>query len=283
MGHVAVLGTGLLGSGFVENLLARGVAVRAWNRSAEKLAPLVAKGAVAAASPADAVRGADRVHLVLTADDAVDAVLAAARPALSADVPILDHSTNLPARVAARYAALRADGLRYLHAPVFMGPSNARNGTGILLVSGPTAEVEALTPVLATMTGKVWHAGERPDLAAIHKLSGNAVLITLAGVMGDILSMGAEQGLTPAETLALFQVFQPGASIPFVGQRVATAGQSAATFDLATARKDVRLMIEAAGGPEGLVVLPAVADTMDAAIAKGRGSDDYAVYARPRA
>ncbi|MFO0005806.1 MAG: NAD(P)-binding domain-containing protein, partial [bacterium] len=102
MATIAVLGAGLLGSGFVTNLLDKGEDVVVWNRTASKLAPLVARGARAAASPADAARGAERVHLVLTADDAVDATIAALRPGLDEGVPVLDHSTNLPARVAER-------------------------------------------------------------------------------------------------------------------------------------------------------------------------------------
>src|SRR5260221_9875147 len=80
MATLAVLGTGLLGSGMVENLLAKGHRVRIWNRSPDKLAPLLAKGAIAAADPAAAARGAERVHLVLAEDAAVDAVVAALRP-----------------------------------------------------------------------------------------------------------------------------------------------------------------------------------------------------------
>ena len=55
MNTVAVLGAGLLGAGFVENLLGKGVAVRVWNRTAARLAPLVETGAGAAATPAEAV------------------------------------------------------------------------------------------------------------------------------------------------------------------------------------------------------------------------------------
>ena len=55
MATLAVLGTGLLGSGFVENLLAKGHTVRVWNRSAAKLQPLVQKGAIAAKDPADEI------------------------------------------------------------------------------------------------------------------------------------------------------------------------------------------------------------------------------------
>lgn len=282
MATVALLGTGFLGSGMVENLLAKGHRVRAWNRSPAKLLPLVERGAVASPTPAAACEGVDRVHLVLTADDAVDHVLHEAAEALRPEAPILDHSTNQPFRVRARVDRLRAVGLRYLHAPVFMNPSQARAGKGLMLVAGPAAEAELLTPALSEMAAKVWHVGERPDLAAIHKLSGNAVFVGLTGILGDVLAMGAEQGLGPAETLAVFEVFQPGASLPFIATRVVTAGQSPPGFDLHTARKDVRLMIEAAGGPEGLVVLPAVAQAMDAAIGRGLGEVDYAVYARGR-
>ena len=63
MATIAVYGAGLLGSGFVENLLAKGERVVVWNRTPAKLAALVAKGAVAAADPAEAARGAERVHL----------------------------------------------------------------------------------------------------------------------------------------------------------------------------------------------------------------------------
>ncbi|MDP2312597.1 MAG: NAD(P)-binding domain-containing protein [Pseudomonadota bacterium] len=282
MATVAVLGAGLLGSGMVENLLAKGERVVVWNRTASKLAPLVEKGAIAAPDPAAAVTGAERVHLVLTSDDAVDATIAALQPGLTPGTPILDHSTNLPDRVNVRYARLRAEGVRYFHAPVFMSPQNARDGSGILLVAGPAAEVEALTPALATMTGRVWNVGERPDLAAVHKLFGNGVLIALAATMGDLFTIGAAQGIDAAGVLSLFEVFKPGNALPFIGGRVANAGTAPASFELAMARKDVRLMIEAAGGPDGLVVLPGIATAMDKAIAEGLGDKDFAVFAWPR-
>ncbi len=80
MGHVALIGTGLLGSGFAQNLLQKGHAVAVWNRTRSKAEALGALGARVAESPADAVKGAARVHLVLTADDAVDEVMDALLP-----------------------------------------------------------------------------------------------------------------------------------------------------------------------------------------------------------
>lgn len=282
MATVAVLGAGLLGSAMVENLLAKGEQVVVWNRTPSKVEPLVAKGAVSARDPSSAVAAADRVHLVLTADDAVDATIAALRPGLTAGTPILDHSTNLPGRVAERYSRLRADGVRYIHAPVFMSPQNARGAGGIILIAGPKAEVDALTPALQAMTGRVWNVGERPDLAAIHKLFGNGMLIALAATMGDLFAIGAAQGVPPDDVLELFDVFKPGYGIPGIGARVAAAGTTPGSFELEMARKDVRLMIESAGGPDGLVVLPGIKKAMDDAVNEGLGREDFAVFAWPR-
>ncbi|MEO7108281.1 MAG: NAD(P)-binding domain-containing protein, partial [Rhodoferax sp.] len=74
MAHIAFLGTGLLGGAFAEAAAKRGDTVTAWNRSADKVAALASFGVKAASTPADAVRGAARVHIVLKDDAVVDAV-----------------------------------------------------------------------------------------------------------------------------------------------------------------------------------------------------------------
>lgn len=277
MTTIALLGTGLLGTGMVENLRTKGHQVRVWNRTRDKLAPLVAKGALAAADPADCVRGASRVHLVLAEDAAVDAVVAQLRPGLGVDVPVIDHSTNLPARVKARFAALRAAGVRYVPAPVFMSPQNAREASGLMLLGGPAADRDALQADLAAMTGKLLWVGERTDLAAVWKLAGNSVFFALAAAMADVLAIGAGCDVPAEQMLALFETFKPGSALPFLGQRVARAGAGPASFELQMARKDARLMQEAAGS-QRLLVLPQVAAAMDRALARGLGHADYAVF-----
>lgn len=280
MTTIALLGTGLLGAGMVENLLAKGHTVRIWNRSRDKLAPLVAKGAIAAADAADCARGAARVHLVLAEDPAVDAVIAQLRPGLGKGVPVIDHSTNSPAKVAARCAALRAQGVRYVHAPVFMSPQNAREASGMIVFSGPRAEVAGLEAELAPMTGKVWYAGERDDLAAIHKLAGNSVFFAMVSTVADVFAIGAGAGVPAAQMAALFEVFKPFAPFAFLGQRVVNATANApASFELQMARKDARLMVETAG-KQPLLVLPGVCTAMDKALTKGLEKADYAIFAK---
>lgn len=261
----------------VENLLAKGHTVRVWNRTRDKLAPLAAKGAIAATDPADAVRGASRVHLVLAADDAVDAVIAALRPGLGKHVPVIDHSTNLPARVAARFRTLRAAAVRYVPAPVFMSPQNAREASGLMLLAGPAAEHEELQAELAAMTGKLWWVGERPDLAAVFKLAGNSTFFAMAAALHDVLAIGRGADVPPEEMLRLFEVFKPGSALPGLGQRVLRAGSGPASFELQMAHKDARLMLDTAGALPTLV-LPAVMAAMERALARGQAQADYAVF-----
>ena len=279
MDTIAVLGLGLLGRGFAENLLAKGHAVRVWNRTASRAEPLIAAGALGAATPAEAVSGASRVHLVLSEDSAVDAVIDALRSGLTAGAWIVDHSTNLPAGVAARVERLRKEGVRYVHAPVFMGPANSREGTGLMLLSCPRGDEAALRPLLEPMTGRVLYLGEAPDKAAKLKLAGNGMLVMLIAAMGDLFEMGRAGGLTPDEILGLFEQFSPTPA--GMGRRALAAGEAPVGFELAMARKDVRLMIETAGGGERLTLLPAVAAAMDRAIEAGKGSDDFAIIAKP--
>ena len=126
MARIAFLGTGLLGAAFAEAAAARGDTVTAWNRTAAKAQALARFGVKAAASPAEAVRGAARIHLVLRDDAVVEEVIAAARAGLSSGALLLDHTTTRPDLTAARAKRLQAEGLGYLHCPVFMGPAARR-------------------------------------------------------------------------------------------------------------------------------------------------------------
>lgn len=277
MTNIAFLGTGLLGAAFVEAALGRGESVTVWNRSAAKAEALKPFGARVAATPADAVAGAERVHLVLQDDPSVEAVIAALRPGLGAQAIIVDHTTTHPEKTAERLARLNAEGVAYLHCPVFIGPVAARKSEGIILASGPQALFERVKPALERMATRVEYFGERGDLAAAYKLIGNCMLLSITGVVADAFAVGAGVGIGPADAMKLLEFFNPAGVIAGRGKKMA-AGDYSATFELTMARKDIRLMIETAGD-QPLATLPGLAARMDAMIAAGRGQDDIGVIA----
>jgi len=277
MSTIAFLGTGLLGSAFVEAACGRGDTVRTWNRTRAKAERLMAFGATVHDTPAEAVRGAERVHLVLQADASVDEVIGALRPGLAPGAVIVDHTTTLPAATAARAARLEAQHLEYLHCPVFIGPPAARKGEGIIMACGPRARFERVRPALERQAQRLEYLGERPDLAAVYKLCGNALIIGLGALVADVLSIGAAEGVAPADTMKLMDFFNAQGIVTGRGRRMA-AGDFEATFELTMARKDVGLMVETAG-PLPLAMLPALAARMEALIAAGHGQQDLGVLA----
>jgi 3-hydroxyisobutyrate dehydrogenase len=279
---IAFFGMGLLGSNFVRALRRRGEDVQIWNRTHERAAALEAEGARAFRDPAEAVRGAARVHLTLTDDAAVDAVLEQARPGLSPSTVIVDHSTTTTQGALARMARWRERGIMFVHAPVFMAPLNARESTGLMLISGSREMVAALRPALAPMTGKLIDLGERPDAATAFKLLGNAFLICMNGAMADMLTLAKALHVPAGEAASLFEHFNPGPTIPARIKRMVEANFADPSWELRMARKDARLMQEAAAAAAvQLIALPGIAARMDAEIAEGHGEKDWTVIARP--
>lgn len=272
MAHIAFLGTGLLGAAFAEAAATRGDTVTAWNRTAGKAQALARFGVKAAASPVDAVRGASRIHLVLRDDAVVDEVIAAARAGLAPGAILLDHSTTRPDLTAARAKRLQAEGLDYLHCPVFMGPAAARQAQGSMMVAGPRALFGRVEADLAKMTGRLEYLGERADLAAAHKLFGNTVIIGLVAVMADVLAIARSSGVDPQAAIDRLRMLDLNAMVSRRGVAMAK-GDFTPSFELAMARKDVALMLETAEGAP-LAALPAIAARMDELIAAGHGDKD---------
>jgi 3-hydroxyisobutyrate dehydrogenase len=278
MTHIAFLGTGLLGAAFVEAALKRGDQVTVWNRTAEKARALEPFGARVAESPADAVRGAARVHLVLKDDEVVEKVVGALRPGLAPEAIIVDHTTTQPALTADRARRLNAAGVRYLHCPVFIGPAAAREAQGTILACGPRALFDAVKADLSRMAARLEYFGERPDLAAVYKLCGNAFIVGLNALVADVLAIAASERVASTDALGIVEFFNPTAVISGRGKNM-IAGDFAPSFELAMARKDVRLMIETAGS-RPLAALTGIAERMDALIAEGHGEDDLAVLGK---
>lgn len=278
---IAFLGMGLLGSNFARALRKRGEEVNVWNRSAAKAQALASVGAIACADAGAAVRGAARVHLALSDDAAVDSVLDAAAPGLGEGMLVIDHTTTSASTVLARMERWRARGVTYVHAPVFMGPSNALEGTGLMLLSGDRALLERVRPMLTPMTGKLVDLGPKPDAAASFKLLGNLFLMFLTSGLADMLALAKALDVPPAEAVTLFEHFNPGATIGARAKRMLDGNFSEPSWELSMARKDARIMVDEAqtkGIP--LAVLPAIAARMDALIAEGHGGDDWTVMAK---
>ncbi len=272
---------GLLGANFVRAMLKKGDQVQVWNRTAEKANALEQYGARPFDDVADAVKGADIIHITLKDDETVDGVLAAAAAGLKPGALIVDHTTTSVAGAVTRTREWKERGFSYQHAPVFMGPPNALESTGTMLVSGDQALIGLLEPELSKMTGKVLNFGSEPGRAAGMKLLGNLFLIAFTSGIADMLTLAKGLHIPVSDLSTLFDTWNPGALLPARLKRMTTGDFSNASWELNMARKDTRLFLEEAQhSGVSLAVIPAVAAEMDRWIAKGHGKDDWTVIAK---
>jgi 3-hydroxyisobutyrate dehydrogenase len=278
---IAFLGTGLLGANFTRALLKKGEKVNVWNRSAEKAKVLETYGAKAFDQVTDAVRGANRIHLTLSDDQVVDEVLEKASSGFAPGVIIIDHTTTSSPGAAKRSAYWKKKGYTYIHAPVFMGPPNALEGTGVMLVSGDQQIVKILEPELSRMTGKLWNLGEQPEKAASIKLLGNLFHISLTGGISDLLTLAESLNIPASEIATLVETLNPGVVAQGRIKKITSNTFDQPSWELSMARKDARLMMEQAKATnKTLMIVPAVAKKMDAWLEKGHAKDDWTIISK---
>lgn len=272
---------GLLGSNFVRAMINKGAQVQVWNRTPSKATELEKYGAKAFANVADAVKGAEIIHLTLKDDATVNEVLGAASVGFKQGAIIIDHTTTSALGAIERTREWKQRGFTYLHAPVFMGPPNALESTGYMLVSGDQALISQLEPVLSKMTGKVLNFGPEPGRAAGMKLVGNAFLVAFTAGIADTLSLAKAMNIPTSDLTTLFDSWNPGAMLPARLKRMTSGNYTQPSWELNMARKDTRLFMEAAQqGGTSLAVLPAIAAEMDRWIDKGYGNNDWTVIAK---
>ncbi len=204
---IAFFGMGLLGSNFVRAYLRRGEEVRVWNRTVTKARALEADGAKVFADPAEAA-GARPASTSRSPTTLRWTRCSSSRGrSFAPGVVIVDHTTTSPTGTRARAERWSREGVEFQHAPVFMGPQNALESTGVMLASGDPARVERLRPALEKMTGKLVYFGPEPERAASFKLFGNLFLMFMTAGVAEVLTLAKALDVKPEDAAALFDVF----------------------------------------------------------------------------
>jgi len=278
---VAFLGMGLLGANFVKAMIKKGINVQVWNRTPAKATALEPEGAKAFENVADAVKGADIIHVTLKDDASVNEVLAAASAGFKQGAIIIDHTTTSAEGAIQRTREWKERGFTYLHAPVFMGPQNALESTGYMLVSGDQTVISQLEPELSKLTGKLINFGAEEGKAAGMKLIGNLFLVTFTAGIADTLSLAKALHIPIGDISALFDSWNPAAMLPARLKRMSSGNYDNPSWELNMARKDTQLFMDAAAqGGTKLAVIPAIAVEMDRWIKAGNGNKDWTVIGK---
>jgi 3-hydroxyisobutyrate dehydrogenase len=243
---VAVLGTGIMGAPMARNLLAAGFPVRAWNRTAEKAAPLAEAGAVVAGSPREATADA---QIVLTMLVDADAVLESAADALDPGQVWLQMST-VGLDGAERCAALAAErGVTLVDAPVLGSRQAAEDGKLIVLASGPQDVRERVDPLFDVLGERTLWLGEAGSGQRL-KLVANTWVLTLVESLAETLVLAEGLGVPPQTFLDVIAGGALDCGYAQLKGRAMIERNFPPAFPLRHAAKDLRLIEEAAGRHE---------------------------------
>ena len=207
--HVAVAGTGNMGSAWAERLLENGHRLTVWNRTPGRTAPLERRGARVAPSVDDLAREADAVFLSL-ADDRTTLDLATpdGRPRAAWSELIVVNTATVSPETSARLR--EGYGERFIAAPILGAPAAVSAGTAAIILGGPAAARETLAPVWGAF-GQVMDAGPDPAQASILKLLHNHLLLAGMAVVAETVRIGRGAGLTDD---ALAELLRQAPSMP---------------------------------------------------------------------
>ena len=246
--RVGFVGLGIMGQGMARNLMKAGYTVHVWNRTASKMAPLVAEGAHAAASPAEVAAQCDIVVTCVSDTPDVEAVLLGEAGIIHGAKPgalVIDCSTISPQATRDFAATLNEKGIHMVDAPVSGGSEGAARGTLTIMVGGADEDVERAKPVLQAMGKTITHIGEIGSGQVVKAV--NQVL-----VVGNCLAMCEALLLAQAGGVDLqknFDAVSQGVAgswmftnrAPQIIRRDWRPG-----FTIALQQKDLRLVLDAA-------------------------------------
>ena len=248
---VGFIGLGHMGAGMAANLLKAGHEVSVYNRTPGKADQLIAQGATAAASVADACRGA-AVITMLANDQAVEEVVFGDGGVLASLPPGAIHvssstiSVDLAERLTAAHAA---HGSRLVSATVFGRPDVAAAGQLLVMAAGASDAVAEAAPLLEAIGRKTAVVSEIPMTANLVKLSGNFLLASVIESLGEAMALVAKGGLDRrryleilTSTLFDFPIYKT------YGGMIAEGRFEPPAFAAPLGQKDIRLALAAAEG-----------------------------------
>lgn len=270
------VGVGKMGQPMAGHLLKAGHSVTACDLSPALVDAIVARGAKAAATPADVARETEIVFSSLPDDAALrkvaDGVLAGARHGAI----FVDTSTVSPmisAAVAADFAAKR---VHYLRVALSGNNKMAEQAALTVIASGERAIYDRCRPLLALFGPNQYYLGEAEQARALKLAINLMVYATVAG-LGEALAIGKRNGLDWAQMIDVMAASAIGSPLLKAKSGALKNRDFAATFNCLQARKDLALIngaADAGGVPAPVAAI--AAHLIEDCIAHGSGEEDYA-------
>jgi 3-hydroxyisobutyrate dehydrogenase-like beta-hydroxyacid dehydrogenase len=254
-------------------LLQAGFPLRAWNRTASKVEPLLELGAQPFADAREAVSGADIVISMLEAGPAVGAVIGAALPGLKEGTLWIDMSSTRQDEAVAFAKRLAGCEVGFIDAPVSGGVGGAQAGTLAIMAGADEDDFQQAEPVLLAM-GNPMRVGPVGS-GQVAKLCNQLIVGATINIVAEALLLAEAAGADPA---AVREAIRGG----FAGSRILEvhgARMLARDFvpggQVKSQVKDLRNVLAAAKGAGLTLPFAELAERRYAALEDDLGTADH--------
>ena len=191
------IGIGLMGRPMTQRLLAAGHEVTVWNRSRDKLAPVLDQGARAAESPAGVARASEILMMCVTDQHAAGEVLFGADGVAAGGKRgqvVVDFSSIAPAAARDYAQRLEEKGVGLVDAPVSGGVAGAEKGTLAIMAGGKPEHVERVRPVVMHLASRFTRMGDS-GAGQVTKLCNQVIVGSLIAVIGEAVRLAEAAGV----------------------------------------------------------------------------------------
>jgi 3-hydroxyisobutyrate dehydrogenase-like beta-hydroxyacid dehydrogenase len=241
MAKVGFIGaSGLMGHGMAKHLLLKGHALTlSVNRNAERVADLIAAGAVQVASPAAVAQACEFLFLCVTGTPQVEAVMDQVLPVAPRSLTIIDCSTSEPESTTRLRARCMDRGIDFVDAPLSRSPVQAEEGRLNVMVGAEPALFERIEPVLRAFAENVLHVGG-PGAGHTIKLINNFIGQAICTATAEAFAVGQRAGVDLKQLVSLVGSGPVNSGL-FQSMAKTLDGQlDSLLFELDNARKDLR-------------------------------------------
>ncbi len=256
MAKIGFIGaSGLMGHGMAKNLLAKGHALTLTvHRNRERVADLLAVGALQAASAAELAKACEIVFICVTGSPQVEAsvlgdqgLLAGSGQRQDGGLVIVDCSTSEPDSSARLRERCAAAGVSFVDAPLSRTPVEAEAGRLNVMVGARPEDFARLEPVLRTFAENVFHMGG-PGAGHIIKLLNNFIAQSICTATAEAFAVGQRAGVDVKKLVELISAGPVNNGLFQAMAKTLTGQMDGLKFELDNARKDVRYYTHLAEG-----------------------------------
>src|SRR5581483_8434600 len=193
MKKIGIVGAGIMAAGMAQNFLKHGYKVAVYNRSEERLKPLIKSGATKAKTPREVTSSSNIVIECVSDDEASKSVWIGEQGILagaSSDKVLIASSSLSLGWVDELVRLCESKSFQFMDMPLTGSRAGAENGTLRLLIGADGHLLESVRNDLGAISEKIYHFG-KPGSGMRFKL----VLNTLIGIHMNAAAQAKEMAM----------------------------------------------------------------------------------------